>query len=331
MATVCAATDEARTRPKVDDLVAQAFGPSVRVADSHWLRQSARTALCRVALEGSDEDGPQSVIVKYALARPLDPRRLESGSSLPKTSPRWRCRNEWASLQFLNSIAPASELAPRIYAGHAGELAIVIEDLGPHSALVPILMGDDPERAQSVLCAYWSRVGEMHGQSFGRAEAFDSSRDQLGAQPELPSITAVTDAMLARLIRICEDFGILPSPKIIEELGSVAGLLGSKTPGWCLSQVDTSPSNGALVGNSVRLIDFEFGRFQHPVVDVVLPALGFMHDIFPYAIPTLVAADMHRAYRNAVAQCCPKLLDLVDDRALWAKAGAWWLLRIVEV
>jgi hypothetical protein len=82
-----------------------------------------------------------------------------------------------------------------------------------------------------------------------------------------------------------------------------------------------------FVGDDVRLIDFEFGRFGHALVDAAYARIIFPTCWCCNRIPNDVVVKMEAAYRTAlVAGCAEAADDRLFNQAM-AEVCAFWLLQ----
>ena len=86
---------------------------------------------------------------------------------------------------------------------------------------------------------------------------------------------------------------------------------------------DACPDNCLLLVDGARLIDFEFGRFHHPLIDGACLRLGFPSCWCARSIPEAIVDRGEAAYRTALAAGCGWATGDVFDRAL-VEAGAYW-------
>ncbi len=107
----------------VERILTEAWAGKVRLGEIETLRDGK---CYRAAITGAPAGTPTSVIVKQAVAEPdipLDPDATEG-------NPAQLLLEEWAGLEFLNSVMPGTGLVPKFYGGDRVACIVVSEDLG---------------------------------------------------------------------------------------------------------------------------------------------------------------------------------------------------------
>src|SRR5262249_19953416 len=124
-------------------------------------------------------DGDKSTVLRCRL---LDAAPPAPTSVIVKQSKHGAILEDWAASLFLEQVPHEPPLAPHCYGGDLAAQVIVLEDLGDGEGpdTRELLLGDDPERAAAALVEHLRLVGELHGATAGRAEAYARVRRALG-------------------------------------------------------------------------------------------------------------------------------------------------------
>lgn len=306
-------TDQERSlstiKTRAEELLTDVWGYKVQLAPHPVdLKASGRTQVYRFSLLENPVDAPQHVIVK---AMPV----TEGISAASNTTPENAFQllfNDWAGLQFLSEIAPDSALAPRFYAGDKTHGLIVMEDLGTGNGLHHLLLADNPEAAEKAAVQYAVTVGRMHAATIGKQEAFYHIRQKLGPV-DTPNYAWISSA-LWETIRTLD---VAPAAGIEDELKLLTSSMENPGPFSAYTHGDPCPDN-ILLGDSVRLFDFEFGAYRHALIEGVYARMPFPTCWCVSRLPAHIVHHMEASYRIELAQGC---LAAHDDR-LYAQAVA---------
>ena len=265
-------------------------------------REHVHRFLVRTAPAGT----PSSVIVKQARKRDQDLTLFF---------------NEWACLQLLTEVS-TTPAAPRLLASDADQRLLIMEDLGPGDRLDHALLGHDPERATETLVALLETLGQLHASTFGHRARFDAILSAHGRRPPEQDDRAqrrrlaIEDAL--RHLELPRD------PRFMDELDEV--VLRAESPELeALIHGDPCPDNCQWVGDHVRLLDFEHGRFGSIFSDASYPRIHFPTCWCLGRLPERVAEQALTAYRRELARGMPVAADddhfargLTDASILWA-------------
>ncbi len=200
-----------------------------------------------------------------------------------------------------------------------------MEDLGPVAGgLTDVLLGDDPVAAKTDLAVYAATVGRLNGATAGHTARFDELRDALGSSdPELghdwvtPTFHATLDAL-----------GLTPAPSIDDELTLLKERIASPGDFAALIHSDPCPGNWLRTGHTDRLLDFEFARVGHALLEGVYGRVPFPTCWCIGRLPEHVSQAMERAYRTELAQGCPAARDDAHYARAVAEACAYWMILL---
>ena len=294
-------------------ILSEAFG-AVRLDAGPLLDSSGRSNLLRFSRLSGSDSAPASVIVKRAVAmgdEAYDPDQPGGSAS--------RLFNEWASLQFLGEMAPESPLAPRLYGGDREVGILVMEDLG-HSAegLPDRLLGNDSVAAEADLVAYATTVGRMHGRTVGHVARFHELRDALGSSsPDQLGHDWIQSTFHAML----DALALTAGPAVDDDLTLLMAGIASPGEFTAFIHADPCPDNWLRMGSTDRLLDFEFGRVSHALLDGVYGRV-------PFPMHQHVTRTMERAHRTELARTCPAARDDARYAQAVVEACAYWMILV---
>ena len=301
-------------------VLSEAFG-AVQLDVGTPLDSSGRSNLFRFSLQTGSGNVPASVIVKRAVAmgdEAYDPD--QSGG------PASRLFNEWASLQFLGEVAPPDPpLAPRLYGGDRDLGILVMEDLGDRTEGLPDrLLGNDPVAAEADLVAYATTVGRMHGRTVGRVARFHELRDALGPSDPGPGHDWIPSTFHAML----DALGLVPGPAVNVDLSTLMTSIANPGEFTAFIHADPCPDNWLRTGSTDRLLDFEFARVGHALLDGVYGRVPFPTCWCIGRLPEDVTRTMGRAYRMELARSCPAARDDARYAQAVVEACVYWMIAV---
>ncbi len=280
------------------------------------------------ALRFSTVDGssntPPTVIVK-CVAKDGDPYDPDA-----EDGPAWWLFNDWAGLSFLDHLAGEHSPAARFYGGDRRVGLLALEDLGPVAHLDALLLGHDPALAEEALRQLAATLGRMHALTIGRGGEYRRVRAALG--PDNPRAYDGRYDWIAPTIRtMAATLGVATHPHLDEDLELLMMRLSDPAPFLAYLHGDACPDNCVHSGDSVRLFDFEHGRFGPALIDGVYGRLPFPSCWCIGRLPERVARDMEGTYRAALAHGCPAVTDdTVFYRAV-VEACVYWLAHFARL
>lgn len=306
--------DERRVVATAEAALTRAMGEGVRIADVEALSDAQRRNLILRGTAVAGGGAGRSVIIKATRSPDYDPA-AEAGFAQSGLI------REWAATAFLSARAPTAGLAPTMLAGDAAAGVLVFEDLGTGlGLLVGPLLGNSPEAAEHALVAYAAALGRLHAGSIACAD-----EHALVLQTAFPAIRRRKSPHRVRLEKITAEIGgrlggTLPD----DELDQIARRLDE--PGAWLGLVhgDPCPDNALIVGDGVRLIDFEFAAPGHTLLDAVYWRIGFPTCWCAGRVPEAIADRAEAAYRAAISGVID--VDEASFRSEAAFIAASWLL-----
>jgi hypothetical protein len=270
-----------------------------------------RNFIARAAARYTDSSA-RSVIVKATRSPTYDPadENLLQTSGLAK---------EWVACALLAARARSHGAA--LLAGDVAGGIMVFEDLGSHlTSLVDPLLKGTAQQAEHALKLYATALGRLHSDTVGchntHHESFESVFGS-GRPRRVSGWRVEKDAEL-----VVDKIGGVPPAS---ELALLSSRLSDPGPWLTLIHGDPCPDNSLLVGDHIRLVDYEFSRPAHALLDGIYWRLGFPTCWCAGRIPADVAARVDAAYRIELANSIPLALDDATYSAELAYMSAVWL------
>jgi hypothetical protein len=217
--------------------------------------------------------------------------------------------NERTCLELLTKLS-AEPPAPRLYA--ANETLLIMEDFGDGERLDHALLGKDPERATQTLVALMETIGTMHAvtRRLGNAPA-----------PREPPITSGLAALELR-----------PHASFFDEFAEIRGR--AELPEFqALIHGDPCPDNCQWVGDRVRLLDFEHGRFGNIFSDASYPLVPFPTCWCLGRLPERVVVQALAAYSRATGIDDQTLTRGVTEATImwtWSMFAGWHMPKVLS-
>jgi hypothetical protein len=291
-------------------LLSDVFGCSIRLGQDEDLTSSKRASVYRLQVLNGGGNVPSSVIVKQGRSVPVSALFL----------------NDWASLQFLQQVVPSVPFAPHVYAGDVEQGLFVMEDLGTGQRLDHFLLGDDPVAAETALIEHATLHGQLHALTINKQREYLHLRGALGSQ--VGEEEYFTFSRLAQTLHeVADQASITPATGVDYELSELAAYLQNPGPFLTFIQGDSCPDNSLYTGTSLRLIDFEGGRFAHALLEGVYGRIHFPSCWCVYRMPEHIPLRMEAAYRAELARGCPAATDDALFYHAVVAACAFWMLE----
>ncbi len=274
-------------------------------------------------VEGSS-DTPTTVIVKR-VARDGDPYDPDAPDG-----PAWWLFNDWAGLSFLDHLAGEHSPAARFYGGDRRAGLLVLEDLGADAHLDTLLLGHDPVAAEEALRRLAATLGRMHALTIDKEEEYHRVRAALG--PANPRAYDGRYDWIAPTIRtMAATMGVATPAHLDDDLTLLTVRLSDPAPFLAYIHGDACPDNCVHSGDTVRLFDFEHGRFGPALIDGVYGRLPFPSCWCIGRLPERVARDMEDTYRAALAHGCPAATDDTLFYRAVVEACVYWLAHFARL
>jgi hypothetical protein len=319
-----------RTLAAAQKSLAERFGGPVTLSQATVLQSSGRSLVWRCQVDEGPAGLPDTLILKQVRG---DAERAYDPDDAPPFSPAWRFFNDWTGAELLTVLtaqdAARPPVGPRFYGGDRAAGLIVLEDLGEGESLADLVQGNDPARAEQALMAFAAAVGRMHAATIGRETEYRRLQDALGAPaPEPPDGPGYP-----RFREACETLDFRLSSEFEAEIATVTASMREPGPFLAYTHGDPCPDNTRCSGDSLRLLDFEFGAFRHALRDGVYGRILFPTCWCVNRLPLAIAPRMEAVYRAELVKGCPEAGDdtrfsrvVVEACAHWALETAQWHL-----
>lgn len=259
---------------------------------------------------------PRSVIIKATRAADYDPAAEDAyrTSGLAK---------EWAAATLLTRNVPSSGHDGALLAADVTLGVLVFHDHGADfdSLVRPLLHGraQDAERA---LTAYAVALARLHAETIGCREAHGRIMHTGFPRATVPPpADGWIDSVPPKVVALLG--GKLPRG----ELALIAKHLQSPGPWLALVHGDPCPDNVLLTADgTARLIDFEFARPGHALLDAAYWWMGFPTCWCAGRTPDVLCERLDVVYRSALAESVPAAADNAAFQRELAIIGVSWLL-----
>lgn len=208
---------------------------------------------------------------------------------------------------------------------------MILEDLGPHRSLVEPLLEEDAASAANALLTFATRLGQLHAATIGQSAVF--ARCFQAINPH--AVPFAHDVECAKRVRQfqagLERLAVRPEARLPQELETLITTMAEPGPFWAYVHADPCPDNVFFTDGHVRLIDFEFGRFGHALLDGTYGRMLFPTCWCANRLPSTLVAQMEAVYRAALVQGCPAAQeDQVFATALVRVCGFWLVETVVR-
>jgi hypothetical protein len=294
--------------------LSSAVGSAVKLDQPQVLSDEGRSYFVVRARSKYDDGRIQSVIVKATQSPTYDPNSKNALDSPGLV-------REWVAAANLAERAHRREHGARLLAGVVERGILIFEDFGANvGSLADALLNGNADEAECALTSYALSLARLHsdtlGCSDGHHEVFKSI---FGAnhtrRPPGRRVERMADGIANRI------GGQAPASEIAEISGRVA------EPGRWLSLVhgDPCPDNALIVAGQVRLIDYEYARPTHALLDAIYWKMGFPMCRCAGRLPAEVASRIDAVYRTEIGRTLPLALDDKVYRTELAYTSAAWL------
>jgi Phosphotransferase enzyme family len=304
---------------RAEEALSEASGDTVKLDDVEVLsNDSRRNFIGRAAARyayGSD----RSVIVKATRSSTygLGDANVLQTSGLAK---------EWVACAFLAARAPGRGHGAALLAGDVASGIMVFEDLGAHlSSLVDPLLKGTAQDAEHALKLYATALGRLHADT---VDCLDSHHETFqsvfgSGRPRRPPGSRVekdTELIAAKI-------GGTPPARELELLSS---RLVNPGPWLTLIHGDPCPDNSLRVDERICLIDYEFARPSHALLDGIYWRMGFPTCWCAGRTPADIVARIDATYRMELGNSIPLALDDTAYRIELTYMSVVWLLSALS-
>jgi hypothetical protein len=303
----------------LDDVLARAAGAlsresgrRTRLDEVQPLSDEERRNLIVRATARDSDGNAMSVIVKATRAPDYDPTAQDAlrASGLVR---------EWVATAYIGD---------KLLAGDVELGIIVLRDLGQGlQSLVDPLRHGTAREAEDALTSYAMALADLHVRTVDCLDRYRATFDAVfGPRAHQPIGWQVEgDAEI-----VAKALGHMPPA---DELALLTSRLRDPGPWLSLVHGDPCPDNALIVEGHVHLIDYEWARPAHALLDGVYWRIGFPTCWCAGRTPPDVAARIDAVYRQALGRAIPLALDdkafqteLVYLAAVWLFSGLSWRL-----
>jgi hypothetical protein len=300
-------------------LLTESTGHLINLIDPQPLSDQNTVLRCR--LEPAPPGISSSVILKQVTSTKFNSPDGPTGES-------HRFLNEWASLSFLSNLPGKPHYGPQLLASDREISLIILEDFGDHPTVQDILLGNDREAAKKALRAIGVFLGQMQTATYERGDEFAIEQSRLKAAS--PQSDSTIDFRKQNMLEVFQDclsvLEITPAAGFWEALENLEKAIHTSGLFSNFIHADAGPHNFLYFDEGVQLLDYEFGAFNHGLLDVVSARLGFPHTADMYSMPLQIAQQLEGAYQKELTQMIPQLADKIFFEQELVKACAHWAL-----
>jgi hypothetical protein len=299
--------------------LSQASGRSVKLERVQPLSKPARRNLIVRCLALDEDGGARPVIVKATRSPEYDPTADHAlqASGLVR---------EWVATALVSACAAGRDHGAALLAGDVETGVLVFDDLGAGlDSLVDPLLRGTAEEAEHALVAYATALARLHGDTVGCLEAHHAAFQSIfGARRARrpPGWRVEAEAKV-----VVDAIGqTVPA----SELELLSARLGDPGPWLSLVHGDPCPDNALLLGGRIRLIDYEWARPSHALLDGLSWRMGFPTCWCAGRTPADVAARVDAVYRAELGRAIPSALDDAAYQTEAAYLSAVWLFTCLS-
>lgn len=238
---------------------------------------------------------------------------------------------EWSGLQLLNHLKV--DRVPLLYESNESRGFLILQDLGEHTTLLDVFLGDDRAAATAGLLEFAPLLARIHGMTHGRETHYQEMKAMYPSAP--PLVDSALDLrtirpLLQDALEDMEKAGLDPIPDLISEISALETALHDSSLFRALLHADAGVHNVILLQDGVAMIDFEHSQFDHALLDVAGVRLGFPQSAEGHPLPPALIAQFESVYRSELAKFIPQAADdkFFNDGLVNA-CGHWVMVRIL--
>lgn len=305
---------------RAQQILSDQFGRSVNFNEVERVSDDGRrNLLLRATIQNPAAEMPPSFIIKQT--------DMNHGDS---QSPEWhlgRSLRDRAGIAFLSDISHTHQHAPAYYGGDSALNFVMMADLGrDHASLVEPLLGPDPASATTALQAMMQHLGQLHADTFGQQERYQTMLSVLHPDGGQFVTQAYPIQQYAKLFTILAEFVELAAG-FAAEVAAVLTAVTSPGPFFTFIHGDPCPDNWFRLPDRLYLIDFEQAHFGHALRDAVYLRMNFPSCWCANRLPPGLISELEATYRTAYARSCPQVLDDALFVTEMTNCCAFWLLE----
>jgi hypothetical protein len=291
-----------------ESVLSRRFGSAITLVAPEDLAGSGPATVVRARVVSSSFALPRTLVIKHY------PDQPSSGAD--------PFAQEAVSYQLFTALAPDERMCPELLAHDGRARVLVLEDLGRTPTLEDKLYARDSRAAERALLSWARSLGRLHASTAGREADFNALLRRLGG----PAKTDPGgDEPYDRVPAVIQERLGIPAPEEVLAQVATAREQAASAGFRAFSPVELSPDNNLVTGESVRFLDFEFGRVRSALVDAAHLRLPFASWPDALALPAGMSEAMIAAWRAEVVGVWPAL---ADDEVLAEHLTTSELLRV---
>jgi len=298
-------------KANAEKLLTCLWGKKVELTKTEVLNSSQRSTVTRYEVSTKHLSAPTHIIAKQ-------------NSSFP------RAAREGSSLVFLQSIFAGLSPAPNVYAWDSRNGLLLMQNLVSSTTLCNILQTKNYAVASSSLVSLARVIGKTQARSMGHQDKFIKICRKTGASSNEPDPKAEVNHAKGNLIQFTNDLGIKIRMNIDSDLNVLERFLSPNGPFMAFSHNDICPDNYVVTEPYDQLIDFEFSRYQHALLDGVFGRLCFPSCWCAGRIPGAIIEKMESGYRDELIQGCVMAQDDNEFNRAIVESCVWRYLRLLD-
>ena len=299
-------SEENTAKPIAEQILTQTWNTPVKLQVQKELGGSSRSHVYRCTVIDGPNDAPQTVVVKQTVS--VGDEKYEPDKTGGSAA---RLFNDWTGLQLLTDVLKTNSPAPTFFGGNRQAGVIVMEDFGDCTQLDHVLLGEDANAAESGLMALATSLGKMHAATANQKDTYQKIRTNLGPLQPPADLETLRNQGIQKLQDIAEAIGIEPHPNIKEDATVAAQFFTPESPFAAYIHHDPCPDNCLIVGDELKLLDFEFGQFDNALIDGVYGRIHFPSCWCVNRFPEHIFLNMEKIYRSEFIKGCDAAKD--DD------------------
>src|SRR3954463_6556146 len=291
-----------------ESVLSRRFGSAITLVAPEDLAGSGPATVVRARAVSSSFALPRTLVIKHY------PDQPSSGAD--------PFAQEAVSYQLFTALAPDERMCPELLAHDGRARVLVLEDLGRTPTLEDKLYARDSPAAERALLSWARSLGRLHASTAGREADFNALLRRLGG----PAKTDPGgDEPYDRVPAVIQERLGIPAPEEVLAQVATAREQAASAGVRAFSPVEVSPDNNLVTGESVRFLDFEYGRVRSALVDAAHLRLPFASWPDALALPAGMSEAMIAAWRAEVVGVWPAL---ADDEVLAEPLTTSELLRV---
>ena len=291
-----------------ESVLSRRFGSAITLVAPEDLAGSGPATVVRARVVSSSFALPRTLVIKHY------PDQPSSGAD--------PFAQEAVSYQLFTALAPDERMCPELLAHDGRARVLVLEDLGRTPTLEDKLYARDSRAAERALLSWARSLGRLHASTAGREADFNALLRRLGGPAKTDS---GGDEPYDRVPAVIQERLGIPAPEEVLAQVATAREQAASAGFRAFSPVELSPDNNLVTGESVRFLDFEFGRVRSALVDAAHLRLPFASWPDALALPAGMSEAMIAAWRAEVVGVWPAL---ADDEVLAEHLTTSELLRV---